>query len=70
MNSLLVASLVGSSHYAAVRDDSLKDEDNAAWVMELPDGERREWVERIRWIRLVDRLAVKGQISALAPEGV
>ncbi|MGD1937703.1 MAG: squalene/phytoene synthase family protein [Cyanophyceae cyanobacterium] len=70
MNSLLVASLVGSSHYAAVRDDSLKDEDNAAWVMELPDGERREWVERIRWIRLVDRLAEKGQISAIAPEGV
>ena len=66
MDNQLLASLVGSAHYGAVRDDSLKDEDNAAWVMELPGAERAEWVERIRWIRLVDRLAEKEQIGAIA----
>lgn len=47
----------GSSLYEAVADDTLKDEDNAAWVTELEPEVRSEWVQRIRWIRFVDRLA-------------
>lgn len=52
-----VAELVGSSHYCAIADDALKDEDNAAWVMELDPEIRTAWIERIRWIRIADRLA-------------
>lgn len=52
-----ISNLVGSSQYRAVADDSLKDEDNAAWVMQLEPAVRNEWVERVGWMRLVDRLA-------------
>lgn len=58
-----ISHLVGSSQYQAIADDSLKDEDNAAWVMELDPLIRQEWVERIGWIRLVDRLAETELIS-------
>lgn len=47
----------GSSLYKAVADDALKDEDNAAWVTELKPEVQDKWVQRIRWIRFVDRLA-------------
>lgn len=57
MNASAISSLVGSSHYEAFSDDSLKDEDNAAWVMLLQPAIRDEWIERISWIRLIDRLA-------------
>ncbi|MBW4471435.1 MAG: squalene/phytoene synthase family protein [Stenomitos rutilans HA7619-LM2] len=57
MNSIKISGLVGSSEYDAIADDSLKDEDNAAWVMELEPCVREEWIERIGWIRLIDRLA-------------
>lgn len=57
MNASAISSLVGSSHYEAFSDDSLKDEDNAAWVMLLQPQIRDEWIERIGWIRLIDRLA-------------
>jgi phytoene synthase len=52
-----ISNLVGSSQYRAVADDSLKDEDNAAWVMQLEPAVRTEWIERVGWMRLVDRLA-------------
>jgi phytoene synthase len=52
-----VAALFGSSEYRALSDDALKDHDNASWVLSLEDDVRGEWVRRIRWIRLVDRLA-------------
>ncbi len=52
-----ISHLVGSSDYQAIADDALKDEDNAAWVMELEPSIRDAWVERISWIRLADRLA-------------
>jgi phytoene synthase len=55
-----IASLVGSSAFAAIADDALKDEDNAGWVMQLEASVQQEWVKRIRWIRLVDRLAESG----------
>jgi phytoene synthase len=57
MNASTLSHLVGSSQYAAFSDDALKDEDNAAWVMLLAPVVRQEWIERIGWIRLVDRLA-------------
>lgn len=57
MQSAKISHLVGSSQYQAVADDSRKDEDNAAWVMELEPDIRSEWIERIGWIRLADRLA-------------
>lgn len=52
-----VSALLGSSRYRALADDALKDEDNAAWVLTLDADARRAWLERIHWIRLVDRLA-------------
>jgi len=52
-----IATLVGSSQYEAISDDALKDEDNAGWILELDPLVSQEWIERIRWIRLVDRLA-------------
>ncbi|GAP94484.1 squalene/phytoene synthase family protein [Leptolyngbya sp. NIES-2104] len=52
-----VAELVGSSLHCAIADDALKDEDNAAWVLELDPEVRQAWIERIHWIRLADRLA-------------
>jgi len=57
MNGSAVAKLVESSQYCAIADDSLKDEDNAAWVLGLESDVQREWIERIGWIRKVDRLA-------------
>jgi phytoene synthase len=52
-----VAALVGSSEFRALGDDALKDEDNAAWVLGLEADTRREWLRRLHWIRLADRLA-------------
>ncbi|AKT37454.1 squalene/phytoene synthase family protein [Chondromyces crocatus] len=51
------STLFGSSRFRALSDDTLKDEDNAAWVLDLPDEARQAWLSRIHWIRLVDRLA-------------
>ena len=57
MTTPTISHLVGSSDYYAIADDALKDEDNAAWVMELEPWIKDAWVERIAWIRLADRLA-------------
>lgn len=64
MNSSTISRLVGSSEYQAITDDALKDEDNAAWVMELDPEVRSQWIERIRWIRLADRLAENELLEA------
>jgi 15-cis-phytoene synthase len=61
---LYVSQLVGSSQYRALSDDALKDEDNVAWVMQLAPPIRTQWVERIGWIRLVDRLAENELLDA------
>lgn len=58
-----VAALLGSSRYRAVADDTLKDEDNAAWVLSLPEAAQLAWLSRIHWIRLVDRLAENERID-------
>ena len=52
-----VGALLGSSRFRALSDDALKDEDNAAWVLDLREDARGAWLSRIHWIRLVDRLA-------------
>lgn len=52
-----IAELLGSSKYAAIADDSQKDEDNAAWVMFLPPRFRDDFIELSGWIRQIDRMA-------------
>lgn len=59
-----ISNYVASSQYQAVADDALNDEDNAAWVMTLEYQTRAEWIERIRWIRLIDRLAEDEMLNA------
>lgn len=68
MNGITISGLVGSSEYNAIADDSLKDEDNAAWVMELEPCIRDEWIERIGWIRLIDRLAENELVNSGSSE--
>lgn len=67
MSQSVFSRLVGSSRYQAITDDALKDEDNAAWVMDLPPAIRDEWIQRIAWIRLIDRLAEEHFICAADP---
>jgi phytoene synthase len=57
VTNISIADLVGSSKYTAIADDSLKDEDNAAWVMFLPRKTAGDWIEVISWLRLIDRMA-------------
>lgn len=52
-----IAPFVCSNEFNALSDDSLKDDDNAAWILALDRPWRRLWLERVRWIRWVDRLA-------------
>ncbi|MBP0001424.1 MAG: squalene/phytoene synthase family protein [Cyanobacteria bacterium SID2] len=52
-----IAEFIGSSDYQAFSDDSLKDEDNAAWIMRLELNTRQPWLDCVQWIRCVDRLA-------------
>jgi phytoene synthase len=58
------ASKFASSAHVALSDDALKDFDNAAWVAELPVPVRRQWVERIRAVRVADRLAENQELHA------
>jgi phytoene synthase len=51
------ASKFASSRHAAQGCDALKDFDNAGWVAELPGAVQKAWIERIRPIRLADRVA-------------
>ena len=57
-----VVNLKSSRTYEAISDDQLKDEDNAIWVMELSEEVRSTWLQRIYWLRWVDRLAEQEQI--------
>jgi phytoene synthase len=49
-----------SSTHDALSDDALKDFDNAGWVAGLPGQVRKQWIERIRAIRLADRVVESG----------
>ena len=57
------ASELASSAHAALADDALKDFDNAAWVRDLPPSIQPAWLQRIRAIRLADRLAENQQLD-------
>jgi phytoene synthase len=57
------ASELASSAHAALGDDALKDFDNASWVVELPSSIQPVWLQRIRAIRLADRLAENQQLD-------
>ena len=63
-----ISGLVGSSQHRAFADDALKDEDNAAWVMDLDPDERDLWIQRIGWIRLADRLAESDVVDSSGSE--
>ena len=55
--ALTSASSSSSSQFRAIAHDARKDEDNAAFVASLPPAEQAAWLERLRWLRLADRLA-------------
>ena len=57
------ASELASSAHAALADDALKDFDNASWVLDLPRSIQPAWLQRIRAIRLADRLAENQQLD-------
>src|SRR5438067_11926049 len=57
------AAELASSAHAAVGDDALKDFDNASRVVELPSSIQPVWLQRIRAIRLADRLAENQQLD-------
>ncbi|MFL5446832.1 MAG: squalene/phytoene synthase family protein [Myxococcales bacterium] len=54
------AAKFASSTHDALSDDALKDFDNAGWVAALPGQVRKQWIERIRAIRLADRVVESG----------
>lgn len=57
------ASELASSAHGAPGDDALKDFDNASWVLDLPPSIQPVWLQRIRAIRLADRLAENQQLD-------
>jgi len=57
------ASQLASSAHSALGDDALKDFDNAGWVVDLPQSIQPAWLQRIRAIRLADRLAENQQLD-------
>jgi phytoene synthase len=57
------ASQFDSSAHAAVSDDALKDFDTAGFVRDLPGSVRPAWLQRIRAIRLADRLAENQELD-------
>ena len=66
--SAWAASKLASSTHAAPRCDALKDFDNAGWVAALPASIRSAWVERIRPIRLADRVAESAGLHVVGAE--
>ena len=55
-NETTISDEIFSSKYYAGTDDSLKDEDNVAWVMRLPKDQAKEWITYLEWVRIPDRL--------------
>jgi hypothetical protein len=46
-----------SSDYTAVADDTAKDDEATSFLAALPLPEQSEWLSRLRWIRVADRLS-------------
>jgi phytoene synthase len=64
------AAKLASSTHAAFGCDALKDFDNAGWVALLPPSIRSAWIERIRPIRLADRVAESSALHVVGDEEV
>src|SRR3989449_1356202 len=47
---------IHSSRFYTLLDDSLKDEDNVGWVMQLSSREIKDWITILQWVRVPDRL--------------
>ncbi len=52
----IISDHLHSSRIYRDTDDSLKDEDNAAWIMKLGKRERKDWITVLQWMRIADRL--------------
>lgn len=44
--------------------ESLKDYDDLGWIHDIEPGLRADWLRRLQWIRMVDRLAVEETLAA------
>src|SRR2546427_6570743 len=52
-----ISSKIYSSRFYSLIDDSLKDEDNVAWVGKLRSArEIQDWTTVLQWVRVADRL--------------
>ena len=58
---------IRSSDFDAVADDAAKDDENVSFLAVLPLDQQVEWIARLGWLRLADRLSenqmVAGQSS-------
>jgi phytoene synthase len=52
-----ISHLIGSSQFTSAPTDTMKDEDNASWLLKLPEGLLRDWTASLKWMRVSDRLA-------------
>ena len=66
--SAWAAAKFASSTHAAPTCDALKDFDNAGWVADLPAPIRSAWIERIRSMRLADRVAESTALHVVGAE--
>src|SRR3954466_15656305 len=48
---------IRSSDFDAVADDAAKDDENVAFLAALPLHQQVEWIARLGWLRLADRLS-------------
>ncbi len=55
-NHRTVSDDIYSSEFSSTTDDSLKDEDNVAWVMQLPERVAKKWIAYLQFVRIPDRL--------------
>ncbi len=56
MNAQRLGKQLGSREYLTGTDDSRKDHDAVAWVLELDERVREEWLAALRWVRTADRI--------------
>jgi len=61
-----ISNAIYSSRFCRIIDDSLKDEDNVAWVMRLPTVEREAWTTILEWVRVPDRLLERDRFEPQA----
>jgi phytoene synthase len=54
---LSYSAIIRSSDVRALADDARKDDENVGFLAKLPLSEQGEWLTRLRWLRLADRLA-------------